>query len=113
MDDTTLAKDLLLGKNQVQMKRFKNSACVKFFMRPSSKSRRKDVKYLKTLAKFLARDNTHKIDIYDLNLPGGEQSDYIVLELTFNNIYSSTAEHDADTAEARWEQYKEVAFGGI
>jgi hypothetical protein len=108
MDDAVLAKDLLLGKNQIQMRRFKYSSTVKFFMRPTGKNRRKEKRFLRKLGTFLANNNEHKIKIHDLNLPNGEQNDYMVMELIFTDYNSGK---HADSAQSRWEQYEEVAFG--
>ena len=107
MDDATLAKDLLMGKDQIQMRRYPNSSCIKFFMRPTNKSRRKDKKFLKKLGQYIARTCSydHKMHFHDLNVPGGETNDYLVMELSFDYT------RQADNAEARWRQYKEVAFG--
>jgi hypothetical protein len=109
MDDATFAKDLLLGKNKIQMRRFKDSSCIKFFMRPS-KGKWRDKWFLLKLAKYLARiieKSNKKFVIHNLDVPDDDRNDFLVLEI------ACTTKEETDGVQQRWEQYEEVAFGGV
>lgn len=105
MDDVQLAKDLLLGKKSVQLRRIATSLAVKLFMKTTGKGR-KDQKYLMNLGKYLssnlsARDKTFRL--HTLDAPG-KNHDFLVLEII------CTAECDANSIVNRFEEYEEVAL---
>jgi hypothetical protein len=110
MDDATLAKDLLLGKNKVQLVRITDSTRIKLYMRPTSHKRRdvkKDKTFLTELYKYLSSSipsSNSKSNFYDLDVPGCEENDFLVLEIC------CTFKHEADQIEVRWNEYKGIAF---
>ena len=107
MSDAKIAKDLLLGKKMVEMKRIGTSTVVKFFMRMGNV--RKDKKYLSGLANYLTshlmgynkNHTSWSIDVLDAP---GEESDFVVMQISCVDM------RDTDTIVNRFNEYAEVAL---
>lgn len=97
-DDALEAKDLLLGKNKVEVKYTDTS--IRFYMR--SVSRWKDKKFFKQLKKFMLSNSYNDSKIFYLNL--SNDCNFAVLELNFR---FSTARI---TALNKWKEYDEIAL---
>jgi len=96
MQDALEAKDLLLGKNKVEMK-YTNDY-IRFYMR--SISYWKDRRFFKQLKNFIFKDGPFKI--FYLNL--SKDCNFVVLELQFR--FAS----DRIDAIHKWEEYNKIAL---
>jgi len=95
MQDAFEAKDLLLGKNKIEMRYSHYN--IRFYMR--SISYWKDVKYYKQLKKFLSANS---YNIFYLKL--SKDDNFAVLELKF------TYPVDMQIALDKWKEYEKLAL---
>lgn len=95
-NDALEAKDLLLGKNKVEMKYSETS--IRFYMR--SISPWKDRKFFKQLRNFISNSSDCKISYLNLS----KDCNFAVLELNFR--------FTLDRVEAlnKWKEYDQIAF---
>jgi len=95
MSDDIIAKDLLLGKNKIEMRYDRYN--IRFYMR--SISYWKDRKYYKQLIKFLSVDS---YNIFYLKL--SKDDNFVILNIKFKFFSSMQAALD------KWKEYESLAF---
>ena len=96
MQEALEAKDLLLGKNKVEMKYSDDN--IRFYMR--SVSYWKDRKFFKQLKSFIFKNGEHKI--FYLNL--SKDCNFVILEIKFR--FTS----DLLNAINKWKEYSQIAL---